>query len=308
VPPPGPDAPPSTVPRYLAGAYEVESELDLPLPPAATVALMPITAAIDDADDPSRYVLDRMVDELPDGTVKTIARDAVPLLASYLNARLTDVAPRLVSGLHALVLGLDRIERHVGTIESWQIDAQGEMTRVFHAARFEVGSTPVEVEFAAQGQDDRVAMTHVTVEPTGRLAIAPHRMPLGYGALIRVGLDRAVIPGVDPGANDLPTVFADLIDCQRLGQMIADELGIGTVGVYRAACATAMIAIADEVYTRLAAIDGAAPLVLELAGTAQGSDADHDGSLDDVHAGTWTGTLDAVGPIGAASFVGARVR
>jgi hypothetical protein len=133
-------------------------------------------------------------------------------------------------------------------------------------------------------------------------------MPLGYGALMRVGFDRAVIPSVDPGASDLATTLGDLLDCQRLGELISDELGIGTVALYRSACTTATIAIANDVYARLASIDAGAPLVLELAGTAQGSDDDHDGGVDELHAGTWTGTLDAVGPIGAATFAGSRVR
>ena len=116
------DAPASLVPRSVAGAFSVTSEVDMPMPAEAASALAPLVAATDGPDDPSRYLLDRLVDQLPAGTIQTVARDAVPLLASYLNTRLADVAPHLTSGLHALALGLERIARHVGTLETWQVD------------------------------------------------------------------------------------------------------------------------------------------------------------------------------------------
>jgi len=302
------DGPASTIPRSAAGTFAVQSELDVPLPPEASAALAPITSAIDDVDDPSRYLLDRMVDELPDGTLKTVARDAVPLVAPYINEQLSQVSPRLVPGLHALTQGLDRITRHLGTVETWQIAASGDATRTVTGMRFAIGATPVEVRFADHGLSDRVATAHVAIDATGRLAIGEHQLQLGYASVVRLGLDHAVIPSVDPGATDLATALADLIDCSRLADLVANELGLATPGVFRAACVAATIAIAEDVYTRLAAIDGASPLVLQLAGSAQGFDADRDGSMDDMHGGAWSGMLVSVGPLGNATFTGAKVQ
>lgn len=303
-----PDAPASTVPRDVAGTFAVESEIDLPLPPQASAALVPITSAVDGADDPSHYLLDRMVDQLPEGTVRTVARDAVPFLAPYLNEQLTTIAPHLVGGLHAIADGLDRVTRHAGLLESWQIDASGQATRIVTGARFETTATPtpVDVHFADHGIDDRVATMHVTIDPEGRLAMSQHQLPLGYAALIRIGLDHAVLPAVDPPATDLAKALADLVDCDQLGTLVANELGIGTPAIYSAACVAATIAIANDVYARIAAIDQAMPLSLETEGRALGVDTDHDGSLDEVRSGAWTGTLVSVGPIGAASFSGSR--
>jgi hypothetical protein len=305
---PPPDAPATTIPRTIAGTFGVSSEIDVPLPAAASAALAPITAAIDGSDDPSRYVLEQMVAQIPDGTLKTIAADAVPLLAPYVNTRLAEVAPRLVPGLHALAQGLDHITRHFGSIESWQIAASGDTRHILSGARFAIGGTPVEVRFADHGLDDRVAMTRVMIDDRGGLSIGQHELPLGYSAVVRLGLDYALVPSVDPGATDLPGALADLIDCKRLSELVASELGIGTPALFRTACIAATIAIADDVYARIAAVDAAAPLELELTGTATGIDADHDGAMDDVRAGTWTGTLVSVGPIGTATFTGEKLR
>ena len=307
-PRPPADAPPSGIPRQVAGTYAVSSELDLPLPGPAEAAIAPLVAATDGPDDPSRWVLDRLVDQIPESTARTIARDAVPLLASYLNARLADVAPHLASGLDQLAHGLERIARHVGTVETWQVDARGDATRIISGVRFDAGGTPVELRFADHGLDDRSALTHLTLDPTGHLAVADHRLLLGYGAVLRLGFDHAVIPSVDPAASDLATALADLADCQQLGDFLYDELGIGSPALYRAACLAATVAVADDVYARISAIDAEAPLSLELEGTAQGVDRDGDGTMDEVRAGSWTGVLDPAGSLGLATFSGSRAR
>ena len=298
------DASASLVPRSVAGSFAVTSEVDMPMPAEAAAALAPLVAATDGPDDPSRYLLDRLVDQLPAGTIQTIARDAVPLLASYLNTRLGDVAPHLTSGLHALALGLERIARHVGTMETWQIDAHGAVTRVIGGVRVSTGGTPVELRFADHGLDDRVASTQITLDKTGRLALADHRVPLGYSALLRLELDNAIVPSVDPAASDLGTALADLVDCEQVGDLLADELGIGTPALYRAACIAATGALANQVYARLATIDAEAPLQLEIEGSAQGVDRDGNGSMDELVGGSWRGELSPAGPLGLATFSG----
>jgi len=63
-----PDAPPpSTVPASPAGAFAIASWFDVRVPPAAGPVLATLTAATDGPDDPSRYLVDRMIATLPDG-------------------------------------------------------------------------------------------------------------------------------------------------------------------------------------------------------------------------------------------------
>jgi hypothetical protein len=90
--------------------------------------------------------------------------------------------------------------------------------------------------------------------------------------------------------------------------LVADRIGLGSSALYGTACRTAMTAVAGELYARLAAIDDT-PLALELTGTAEGVDLDGDGTMDELRAGTWSGSLHAGStrePIAAAKFAGTR--
>ena len=298
----------STIPRDPVGTFELTGTFEVPIPRAAAEVIDLLRAATDSPDDPSRYLLDRVVAALPDGAVKTLAQHATPLVAAYLNDRLTEIAPRFVVGIDAIANGFARIAGRFGTIEVLRVAGDGSAVRALVGARFELGSTPREVAFEPFGVADAAARTQVTLERDGQLAIADHVLAVDYSALLRLGLDHAVIPSVDPAATDLAIALRDLIDCAKLGEMMAEHVGAGSPALYRAACTAGMIAAADELYARIAAIGGA-PFRLEAAGAATGVDADGDGSMDAIHGGSWigtfgtTGALDALGP---STFIGAR--
>jgi hypothetical protein len=306
---PGPDAaPPSTVPTSPAGRFAVTSTFDLPVPPAAGAVLAALAAATDGPDDPTRYLVDRMIATLPDGTVKTIAGGAAPYVAAYLNERLASIAPRFVTGIAAISDGLARVASHVGTIETLQIDGSGAAIRTITAARFDVAAQPVIAGFAEAGLADIVVGTHVALDAAGHVSIADHAHGVPYGALLRLGLDRAVIAGVEPTARDLAAALAALVDCTALGVLVADRIGLGSPALYRTACRAAMTAIASELYARIDAIDDA-PVALELTGGADGVDLDGDGTLDELRAGRWSGALSSAtthAPIEAARFTGTK--
>jgi hypothetical protein len=307
---PAPDgAPPSAVPTSPAGTFAVTSTLDLPVPAAAGPLIATLAAATDAPDDPTRYLVDRMIATLPEGTVKTIATGAAPYVAAYLNERLAEIAPRLGTGIAAIAGGLSRIAAHIGTVETLQIDGGGAALRRITAVRFDVGAAPATVALADGGLADLVVGAHVVLDAAGHVAIGEHTHGLPYGALLRLGLDHAVIASVEPTARDLATALAGLVDCAALGALAADRIGLGTATLYRTACRAAMAAIASEVYARIAAIDDT-PLALEVTGTADGVDLDGDGTMDQLRAGRWSGALHTAtdrAPIGAASFTGTKV-
>src|SRR5262249_55018823 len=66
-------APPWTIPPSPAGVFAITSTLDIPVPAMADPVIAGLTAATDGPDDPTRYLIDRMIATLPDGTIKTIA-------------------------------------------------------------------------------------------------------------------------------------------------------------------------------------------------------------------------------------------
>lgn len=309
-PPPLPDAAVSTVPASPAGVFALSSTFELHVPSAAAPALETLLAATDSPDDPSRYLIDRMIATLPEGSVKKIATAAAPYVAAYLNARLVDLAPRFVPGIDGLATGLARIATHLGTVETLRVNADGTGSRVITAIRFDVNGTTKVVPLAAGGIADLAAGLRVTMDVTGRVGISEHEHALPYGAILRLGLDRAVAPSVEPTAGDLGGALGALLDCERLGSVIADRVGLGSPALYAGACRGTMTAIASEVDARLAAIDDT-PLGIEVAGTAAGFDEDGDGVMDEMRAGIWTGAVYAGPdrePIDAASFTGAASR
>jgi hypothetical protein len=306
---PAPDAPPpSTVPSSPAGTFAVTSTLDLPVPPAARSVIATLAAATDGPDDPTRYLVDRMIATLPDGTVKAIAIHAAPFVAAYLNEQLATIAPRFATGIAAIADGLARIAAHVDTIETLQIAGDSAAIRTITALRFDLGTAPATVTFADGGLADIVVGTHVVLDSTGLVTIGDHAHGLPYGAWLRLGLDQAVIASVEPAARDLATALGALIDCATLGALVADRIGFGSATLYRAACHAGMAAIASEIYAQIDAIDDT-PFALELIGSASGVDLDGDGTMDELRAGRWSGSLEAAGsrePIGAAGFTGTK--
>lgn len=303
-----PDAPTSTVPTSPAGRFAIISTFDIAIPPAAGPVIDGLTAATDGPDDPTRYLLDRMIATLSDGAVKTIATAAAPYVAAYLNSRLADVAPGFVTGIDTIAGGLSRIAGRFSTIETLVIDSDGAAIRTITGARFDGAAAPVTVSFADAGLADITVGTHVALDPTGRVVIGDHAYGVPYGAMLRLGLDRAVIPGVEPAALDLATALGLLVDCERLGALVADRIGLGAPALYSTACRAAMTAAASELYARIAAIDST-PLALEVTGAAEGVDLDGDGTMDALRTGTWTGSLQTGStrePIAAASFTGTK--
>ncbi|HEX2691210.1 MAG TPA: hypothetical protein VHN14_31575, partial [Kofleriaceae bacterium] len=304
-----PDAPPpSTIPTSPAGVFAITSSLDLPVPDVAMPVITTLRAATDGPDDPSRYLVDRMIATLPDGTVKTIAAQAAPYVAAYLNQRLNEIAPRFVPGIQAIADGLARIAGHLGTAEILQIDGSGAAIRTITGVRFELGAAPITVQFAEAGLADIAAGTHIVLDATGHVTIDDHAHGLPYGALLRLGLTRAVVPSVFATARDLAGALDALVDCDRLGALVAGWIGLGSPELYNAACRASMTVIASELDAHLAAIDDIA-LSLELGGTASGVDLDGDGTMDELRAGIWSGWLHGPAsrePIAAASFTASK--
>lgn len=281
-----------------AGRFAVRSSIALAAPPApVTAVLAELEAATDGPDDPIRYLIDIVIDRLPSGHIKTFATELGPFIAAYVNARIMSAAPRFVPGVRALVHGLGGIARRISTIEHVEIAAGGRMVRTIEGVRFDA----VEVYFADVGESDVTVATTAVVASEG-LVIAVHTAGIAYGSLVRMGLDRSVIPSVVPGARDLAAALHGLVDCHQLGMLIAEAIGLGPAVLYADACTVGLTSAAARIYGTLPALD-AMPIALELAGAARAIDRDGNGSMDAIENGRWVGTFDGA-PIGAAIFEG----
>jgi len=286
------------VPIDPAGRFAVRSSITLAAPPVAAMdVLAELEAATDGPDDPSRYLIELVVARLPDGHVKTLATQLAPFVAAYLTERFASAAPRFVPGVRALVDGLARIAGRITTLERLEIEAGGRASRTIEGLRFDA----VDVHFADVGLADVTVATSVTVAGEG-LVIAQHAAGVAYGPLVRLGLDRAVVGSVVPEARDLAEALRGLVDCERLGALISEAIGLGAPALYAGACAVGLTSTAARVYAHLPA-EGAPPLALEVAGTARAVDREGDGTLDAIEDGRWIGTFDRA-PLGAARFEG----
>jgi len=293
-----PDAPTTDIPRSAAGIFRVTSSIELAQVPAQARALLAeLASATDDADDPGRYLVDRMIDAMQDTTAKALARELEPVLAGLVQAEISDIAPKLAPGLTAIARELERDARQWQTHELWRIQLGGAVDRVVTGIR--VGDT--DLAFAETQLPDATAASTVALASSGALDISNHQLAWSYGAVLRLALDRAVLPKIVPGSHDLAQALTALVDCRRLGTRMAAAIGFGPDALYTAACAIALTEAAQRFYTRLPA--GAVPL--QLSGHARGVDRDADGNMDEITGGTWSGSLDGDG-LATATFDGQK--
>jgi hypothetical protein len=286
------------------GTFALRSTYSLAAPPAAAASMLAeLAAATDGPDDPSRYLIDRLVARLPAGRGQLAAAAVAPYIAAYVQARLDSFAPRLAAGTRALADGLNQIARHFGTTEQLSIGADGRARRLITAMRVDTasatGTGSIDIALAPLGIAD-IATAGSYALAADRLTIGDHSADLPYGALLRIGLDRAVVPRVVPGATSLDGALVSLVDCDRLGALIAEYLGIGTPALYGHACGVALTHLAAEIYDRF----DTATVRMTVAGSARVIDLDGDGPVDVIASGTWAGTVGNA-PLALSVFDGA---
>ena len=282
---PADDSPPGSHPRPLdaTGTYALKSTYSLSAPPAAAAAMLAeLTTATDGPDDPSRFLIDRLVARLPEGQTQVIAAAVAPYLAAYIQARIDRVAPHLADGLHALGAGLDRVARRWSTVEQLTVDAGGRATRLVTGLDFD-GTA---VTFASIGVGELQTTSDIALE-RDRLTFGEHSVELPYGVILRQGLDAAVVPRVVPGAHSLDVALAMLVDCDGVGELASEYVGLGSPALYAGACRVALTHLAAEIYERL----DAGPARMTVSGSATIADLDGDGPADVIKGGTWKGTI-----------------
>jgi hypothetical protein len=298
-------APEVEIPISPAGRYIVTSTFSLAAaPPNAAAVLDELNGAVDGPDDPSRYLIDLMIARLPEGNVRTFATVLAPYVAAYVNARVTAVAPHFVTGARELSTGLAHVAHQFGTRESFDIASDGALRWTTSALHFDAAAntSSVTIALADVGLAEMAAQSQASIAGD-RMSIGRATFALPYTTMLRLGFDRAVIPHVTPGAHDLAGSLQKLVDCAALGVLVEQFLGVGSPDFYASGCRHGLTALASRIYERMAAI---APesLALELTGTARAVDNDHDGTLDAIADGAWSGTLSDLAVTG--NFTGAR--
>jgi hypothetical protein len=301
-----------TVPLTAEGKYSVVSTFDIAtnMPGTAGQVINQIIDATDSPDDPTHWILDQLVAQLPSGSVKNTLQGAIPFVAGYLNDRLLEVAPDFVVTIRDMGNKFGQIARHFGTLETLEVGANGQATKTVTGVRFTVDQLELDYAFADYGMMP-VSVPNVVVglDQTGRLSIGEHEVPLSYGRVMRIALDEMVIPLIDPSAVTLEDVLKSVVNCHAVGQYTYEALDIGSASTFESACLAGLKAGANAIYAQINRVDSAA-LEFGLTGLAKGVDKNHDGKLDQIQTGAWTGTLAYGGtgaPLATATFVGQRM-
>ncbi|HEX2690154.1 MAG TPA: hypothetical protein VHN14_26245 [Kofleriaceae bacterium] len=311
----------SKKPLDATGRYAMHSTFDLAtnMPGTAGTVVNTIIAATDDSDDPTHWLLDQIIAQLPDGSVKSALNLAKSFVAGYLNQRLLSLAPDFVTTMVQVGHDFGDIAKHVGLNETLELTRSGTDYLAVHTitgAHVTLGNQDIDYAFATYRVSDVVVNNvAVTMDATGQLTIAAHTLPVAYGQLLRLGLDAAIIPLIDPAAHNLNDLFAHEINCLGVGTAIANAIkdftgfSIGSTSVFAAACTAGLHAGANFVYSKIDAIDGTA-LQFGLNGSAKGLDKNNDRTIDSILTGTWTGTLSygaTPTPLAPSTFFGERM-
>jgi hypothetical protein len=300
------------VPTTPEGAYAMESHFDLAtnVPGTAGTITGYVIDATDSPGDPTLFIIQKLTAALPDGTVKNAVVSATPYVAGYLNDKLLEVAPTFVTKMLTLANGFGQVTKDFGMMEVLEVDASGNAVKTIKGLHFEVDGVVQEFAFADYGiAETRVDGLQVSLSKTGTLAISEHKVPMQYGQIMKLALDQALIPMIDPASANLGQLFKRAINCTAVGKYVYEAIGFGSASTFEAACTTGLAAGANALYSLMNSIDGAA-LEFGLAGEARGVDKNRDGKMDEIVTGTWTGDLHYAGtpaPLAEATFFGARM-
>jgi hypothetical protein len=297
-----------------AGTYRLQSKLDLAssVPGTAGEVVSKIIEITDDPDDPTLWVLDQALAAMPSGYLKSALQSVKPYVAGYLNDRILDLAPDFVPVAFQLAHEFGQMAKGFGLNETLEVSgAPGAYTSnvTVVGAHFTIDGVESDHAFADHGGSDVTAGSAGVTLDAGKLGIGEHRFELSYGKLLRMGLDAAIVPMLEPGATNLNELFASKVSCQLIGQAIAAAVGLGGSSTYASACTAGLNRGASYIYSKIATIDGVA-LGFGLTGAARAIDKDRDGSVDTINTGAWTGTVSygsTPAPLAAATFFGARM-
>jgi hypothetical protein len=267
----------------------------------------------DSAADPSDWILGQVIAKLPNGTVKTLLNGARPFVAGYLNDRLLQFAPDFVGTMVQMGHDFGAIAKNFGTNEQLAIAGSPGAYTASHTvvgAHFKIDQVESDLAFADYNVANVVVQgVGVTLDNTGRLGIADHKVPLSYGKVLKIGLDGMVIPMLDPTAHNLGELMQHQVDCVAVGNMIASQIGGFGAGALATACSAGLVAGANLVYSKIDGIDGSV-LEFGLTGAAKALDKNGDKKIDSIATGQWTGNLSYAGtpaPLAAATFFGDRM-
>jgi len=311
--PDDPDDPddPLPVPTTPEGTFRVNSTFDIATnaPGTAGTVANYFIAATDDPDDPTKFILDELIKALPAGSVKNFLTSSTGFVSGYLNDRLFDIAPDFLAKLVQVGDAFGQVTHNFGTTEVLTIDAAGKASKTVDGLHFKIDNVDMDFPFADYNIQPTKVDLQVTLSTSGQLALSQHVVPMKYGQVLRIAIDQAVIPMIDPSASNLGDILHGLVNCQAVGQYVFEAIDIGSPSTFESACNSGLTAAGAALYKALDNIDASA-MQFSLTGAARGVDKNNDGKMDDIQSGTYTGEMSYAGTpatLAPAKFFGSRM-
>lgn len=312
----GSNEPQPTPEMDAQGTFRLNSTFDIAtnMPGTNGDVLNGLIDATDDADDPMSWVVDLMLAQMDDGTVKDILVGAKPFVIGYLNDRVEALAPELVNTILTIGQRMEDITKKFGVNERFEIvsvDQQYIARSTADGVRFEIEGVAKDYMFADHNIDNVIVNDiHIQLDRAqSKMKIGQHDLPLPWGKIVRLAFDAAVIPSVDPTATSLTDLLDNVVDCAGVGQAVHDALGFGPVALYQGACTAGLGMVADKIYDQIAATDST--LGMNLVGESRYTDTNNDYKIDELKFGNWSGKMSVSGQDAnlaqPAAYVGKRL-
>jgi hypothetical protein len=304
--------PEQPVPLTAEGKFAVQSTFDVATNAPGTVGTVVnyFINATDDPDDPTKFIVEQVVNALPAGSIKNTLQGSIPFVAGYLNDRLLEVAPEFVTKIVEVGDAFGQVAHNFGLNETLDITRTGAAVKNVTGLHFKVDNVDLDFAFADNNMPAiKIEGLQVSLEQTGKLTISAHKVPLKYGTALRLALDNAIIPMIDPSVGNLPDYLKTLINCQAVGQYVYEAVGIGSPSTFESACNGGIVAASNALYTQLDNLDGSA-FEFGITGTARAVDRNRDGKMDDIQTGIWAGNLSYAGapaPLATSKFFGSKM-
>lgn len=276
----------------------------------------------DDPDDPGKFIVDLLVDQIKGQVENDIINQLLDLLKTPNNPlyqeanKLLENFP-IVDDMKKIAADLSALARRF-TIASRMISPAPQnptnpmtVTHRLDTVSWTLDNNTSTYTFAQLGMSDpQVDNVVLTLTNGLDLSISEHTYDLKFGAFLLVGLNSLIIPQIDDQADSFADLMAGWVDCDALGQKLDDATNnLVGAGVWKGACQGALTLAGSYLEKQILKI-GDDPSSLEIQGRAKLRDTNADGFYDDMSEGLWTGIFrlkDMPAVLGAGNtFTGTR--
>ncbi len=282
------------------GTYHIESRLNFISGLEEGTAKDVVDDIIAFVREPAEFIVDFLLEQCQFGDFS--CEDHIPdfgreVLVAALEAAINEYAPDLVNEFLEHGQNLSDLLEDFGLTSTLTVTGNGDTRDAEHVLTgvvLDYGEHTFSATFDQLNVDNiESSSLELTLPEFGNsISIEEHSMPFTYGAMLRIALERAVIPQIDDDANDIEQFLSNLIDCESLaegllGEDANDTLVAGLTGLCNAAVGFA----ADEVGDLIDGLDGGG-LELVISGEAEAVSPGGSDSADVLRNGRWSGTIE----------------